>query len=110
MNHLLLLLAWMQVIQPVTTTPEAITQPTQTKTAVEIAERCPEAYEHFWHQPDRFHAAQAETFAEVERRALGKLGTFCALDAKGKVFIEYLPAENAWVPIDAPHYMFINCF
>lgn len=41
--------------------------------AAEIAERCPEAYEHFWRQPDRFRAAQAETFAEVERRALGKL-------------------------------------
>ncbi|MCM3267745.1 GNAT family N-acetyltransferase [Paenibacillus elgii] len=35
---------------------------------------------------------------------------FKKLDAKGKVFIEYLPAENAWVPIDAPNYTFINCF
>ncbi|HWR07602.1 N-acetyltransferase [Sporomusa sp.] len=29
---------------------------------------------------------------------------------RGKVFIEYLPAENAWCPIDADGYMFINCF
>lgn len=34
---------------------------------------------------------------------------FKKLDVKGKVFIEYVPAENAWVPIDAPGYMFINC-
>lgn len=31
-------------------------------------------------------------------------------DVRGKVFIEYLPAENAWIPIDAEGYMFINCF
>lgn len=32
------------------------------------------------------------------------------LDARGKVFIEYLPAESAWLPIDAAGYMIINCF
>lgn len=35
---------------------------------------------------------------------------FKKLDVRGKVFIEYLPAENAWVPIEAKGYMFINCF
>lgn len=28
---------------------------------------------------------------------------------RGKCFIEYIPAENAWVPIDAGGYLFINC-
>jgi len=28
---------------------------------------------------------------------------------RGKVFIEYLPAESAFVPIDAPGYLYINC-
>ena len=28
---------------------------------------------------------------------------------RGKCFIEYIPAENAWVPIDAPGYLFIDC-
>lgn len=28
---------------------------------------------------------------------------------RGKVFIEYLPAEAAFVPIDAPGYLYINC-
>ncbi|MFV0517468.1 MAG: GNAT family N-acetyltransferase [Aminipila sp.] len=34
---------------------------------------------------------------------------FKKLDVRGKVFIEYIPAENAWCPIDAKSYMHINC-
>lgn len=29
---------------------------------------------------------------------------------RGKCFIEYMPAENAWIPIIAQNYMYINCF
>ena len=29
---------------------------------------------------------------------------------RGKCFIEYIPAEHAWVPISAGGYMYINCF
>lgn len=29
---------------------------------------------------------------------------------RGKCFIEYIPAENAWYPIEANGYMHINCF
>lgn len=35
---------------------------------------------------------------------------FRRLDARGKVFIEYVPAEHAWLPIDAPGAMVVNCF
>ncbi|MBR3356996.1 MAG: YoaP domain-containing protein [Solobacterium sp.] len=28
---------------------------------------------------------------------------------RGKCFIEYIPAENAWNPIDAPGFMYIDC-
>jgi len=31
-------------------------------------------------------------------------------DVRGKCFIEYIPAEKAWCPIEADGYMFINCF
>ena len=31
-------------------------------------------------------------------------------DVRGKFFIEYLPAEKAWAPIDAAGYMYIDCF
>ena len=30
-------------------------------------------------------------------------------EERGKCFIEYIPAENAWNPIVADSYMFINC-
>lgn len=35
---------------------------------------------------------------------------FRRADVRGKFFIEYLPAEKAWIPIDAPDYMHIDCF
>lgn len=31
-------------------------------------------------------------------------------DVRGKCFIEYLPAEMAWVPVKADGYMYIDCF
>lgn len=34
---------------------------------------------------------------------------FYRLNERAKVFIEYLPAEMAWAPIEAPNYMYINC-
>lgn len=36
--------------------------------------------------------------------------SFKKLDARGKVMIEYIPAENAWYPLNADGYMIINCF
>lgn len=35
---------------------------------------------------------------------------FRKADVRGKVFIEYIPAEKAWLPIVAEGYMAINCF
>nr|WP_298997081.1 GNAT family N-acetyltransferase [uncultured Allomuricauda sp.] len=35
---------------------------------------------------------------------------FRRLDERAKVFIEYGPAENAWIPITAPNYLNVNCF
>lgn len=35
---------------------------------------------------------------------------FRRIDERAKVFIEYGPAENAWIPISAPNYLNINCF
>lgn len=34
---------------------------------------------------------------------------FYRSEERGKCFIEYIPAENAWVPIEAKGYIFINC-
>ena len=34
---------------------------------------------------------------------------FLKSEERGKCFIEYIPAENAWIPIVADNYMYINC-
>lgn len=34
---------------------------------------------------------------------------FLKANVRGKCFIEYLPAEYAWAPIEAPNYMYIDC-
>lgn len=34
---------------------------------------------------------------------------FRKLDAKGVVFIEYAPLENAWVPVEGENYFYIYC-
>lgn len=35
---------------------------------------------------------------------------FLKANARGKCFIEYIPAEFAWAPVEAPGYMYIDCF
>jgi GNAT superfamily N-acetyltransferase len=35
---------------------------------------------------------------------------FRRLDERAKVFIEYVSAEKAWIPVVAPNYLMINCF
>ena len=35
---------------------------------------------------------------------------FKKLDVRGKVFIEYVPIENSWLPLDGKNFMVINCF
>jgi GNAT superfamily N-acetyltransferase len=43
------------------------------------------------------------------RKEFGNGYVFRRIDARAKVFIEYGPAENGWVPIEAPNYLLINC-
>ena len=35
---------------------------------------------------------------------------FQKIDVRGKVFIEYVPIEASWLPIDGRNFMVINCF
>ena len=35
---------------------------------------------------------------------------FRRLNERAKVFIEYVPAEKAWIPVKAPNYLMVNCF
>lgn len=36
--------------------------------------------------------------------------TFKKLNVRGKVFIEYCPIEDSWLPLEGKKYMVINCF
>ena len=44
------------------------------------------------------------------REGFGDGLVFRRLDERAKVFMEYIPAEKAWVPVNAPGYLFIGCF
>lgn len=44
------------------------------------------------------------------KKQFSKGYVFKKYDVKHKVFIEYCPAEIAWLPIEANGYMVINCF
>ncbi len=51
-----------------------------------------------------------EAKKEWLKQQFGKEYVFKKMNVRGKVFIEYVPAENAWSPIDAPGYLYIDCF
>lgn len=53
---------------------------------------------------------QVSAKKEWIRRQLQNGLVFLKADVRGKCFIEYMPAENAWMPIEADGYMYINCF
>ncbi len=36
--------------------------------------------------------------------------TFKKVNVRGKVFIEYVPIENSWLPLEGNNFMVINCF
>lgn len=36
--------------------------------------------------------------------------TFQKVNVRGKVFIEYVPIEKSWLPLDGKNFMVINCF
>lgn len=43
------------------------------------------------------------------KQMIGEGLVFCKADIRGKVFIEYLPAEKAWIPVQADNYLLITC-
>lgn len=43
------------------------------------------------------------------KKRLDEGAVFYRSEDRGKCFIEYIPAENAWVPIEADGYLYINC-
>lgn len=52
---------------------------------------------------------QSNTKKEWMKQRFEEGLVFYRSEERGKCFIEYIPAENAWTPIEASGYMFINC-
>ncbi|MCJ7582789.1 MAG: GNAT family N-acetyltransferase [Candidatus Aminicenantes bacterium] len=59
---------------------------------------------------DQKHVAGTQLKKELIKRRLSDGFKFKKIDVRGKVLIEYVPAEFAWSPIEAPGYTFIHCF
>jgi ribosomal protein S18 acetylase RimI-like enzyme len=59
---------------------------------------------------DSKHATGVANKKELLKNRFAEGFTFKRFDVRGKAFIEYVPAENAWAPIRAPGYTFIHCF
>lgn len=57
--------------------------------------------------------SESDTRAELKknwlRERFGDGLVFKKLSVRGKVFIEYIPAEKAFAPVEADNYMYINC-
>ena len=58
---------------------------------------------------DKVNKQHAETKKQWMKERFADGLVFKRLNERGKVFIEYMPAENAWKPIIADNYMAINC-
>lgn len=52
---------------------------------------------------------QVSSKKEWLRRRFDEGLVFLKGNVRGKCFIEYVPAENAWIPIEADNYMYIDC-
>lgn len=58
---------------------------------------------------DKKHQDGVNIKKEWLKSQLEKGHVFRKLDAKGKIFIEYAPLENAWVPVLGDNYIYIYC-
>lgn len=58
---------------------------------------------------DRENQARAQTKKDWMKERFADGLVFKRLDARGKVFIEYMPIEKVWKPIVGKNYMAINC-
>jgi ribosomal protein S18 acetylase RimI-like enzyme len=58
---------------------------------------------------DPTNVKRANTKKEWLKERFPEGHTFKKFNVRGKVFIEYVPAEYAWFPIEAPDFVFIQC-
>ena len=58
---------------------------------------------------DKTNQARATRKKEWLKQQFGNGFVFKKVNVRGKVFIEYVPSEFAWKPVEAPGYNMINC-
>ena len=58
---------------------------------------------------DKINSLRAETKKDWMKRQFDNGLVFKRLDDRGKMFIEYMPVENGWKPVEGKDYMMINC-
>jgi GNAT superfamily N-acetyltransferase len=58
---------------------------------------------------DKTNQARANLKKEWLREQFDNGFVFKKINVRGKAFIEYVPAEYAWKPVEAPVYQMINC-
>ena len=78
----------------------------------EIEQEAPDSFRHFWHEPHLFNVAGAETFYDLQRRAMNSIREI-ASDCRGQrvavishgaliksilAHIEKLPMDQLWTP------------
>ncbi len=78
----------------------------------EIAESEPASFQHFWHEPHLYDVAGAETFAQLQERAMTAINAFASQHARQRVAIvshgaliksvlcriEQRPLSELWAP------------
>ncbi len=58
---------------------------------------------------DKENKARAESKKNWMKERFDEGLVFKRLDERGKVFVEYIPIENAWKPVLGENYLLINC-
>ncbi len=58
---------------------------------------------------DKKHQAGVVSKKEWLKERISEGHVFRKLNAKGKIFVEYAPLEEAWVPIEGEDYVYIYC-
>jgi len=60
----------------------------------DVRERFPEAFQHFWHEPHLFNLQDAETFEQVQKRALGRFEQIVQTHQSGDIA---LISHGVWI-------------
>ena len=58
---------------------------------------------------DKVNRSRAQLKKDWLKQRFNEGHVFKKFNVRGKVFVEYVPAEFAWAPVEAPGYIFMHC-